>query len=90
MTWQDVAAALNKLPVPKRSRRQAQQRFRERRRRGLALGYSSPMDLPATEVEHDTAMWEHGVPGPVVYQHVVGPVHPYLRLYLRLPTQREE
>jgi hypothetical protein len=25
MEWQDVAAALNKLPVPKRSRRQAQQ-----------------------------------------------------------------
>jgi hypothetical protein len=86
MEWQDVAAALNKLTgaMLERDAQRAEPWFRER-------GYVSVEFLPDTEAEHDAALWEHGVPpeligragqllapGPVVYQHVVGPVHPYL------------
>lgn len=79
MEWQDVAAALNRLEEPPVVR----DVMRAARRFG-PVGYSTEEDLPTAEVEHDTAMRHPGVRrGAVkelnVYQHVVGPVHPYLR-----------
>lgn len=80
MEWQDVAAGLNRLTgaVLERDAQRAEFWFRER-------GYVSVQFLPDTEVEHDSAMWAHGVPPELigragtVYEHVKGPVHPYLR-----------
>jgi hypothetical protein len=89
MELQDMQAALNRLPGPvlERDALRAARWFRE-------CGYTTVDDLPDPpdpEVEFDTAMWAHGVPpeligrkgevvapGDVVYQHVVGPVYPFL------------
>jgi hypothetical protein len=86
MDLQDMQAALNRLPGPvfERDALRAARWFRDR-------GYTTVEELPTAEVEHDTAMWAHGVPpeligrkgevvapGDVVYQHVVGPVYPFL------------
>lgn len=88
MEWQDVAAAFNRMPgmAFARDALRSANWFGE-------VGHSTEADLPAAEVEHDTAMWAHGVPpeligragtlqlpGDVVYQHVKGPVHPYFHL----------
>jgi hypothetical protein len=87
MEWQDVAAALNRKPgmAFARDALRSANWFGE-------VGYSTEADVPAAEVEHDAAMWAHGVPPEligragtmlvppdVMYRHVKGPVHPYLR-----------